>query len=73
MAMAGGVAVNTRSLGRHMSGVERYTSELTRHLGRRLRPLKPDRPVSPLTGQLWEQGGVCMIFSGFMVRQEPVL
>ena len=50
-----GLVVNTRALGRRLSGVERYTSELLRCLPGRLRSERPNRTGSGLAGHLWEQ------------------
>lgn len=49
------VWVNGRALGRRMTGVERYTQEVTRRLGVRTRILQPPRGLAGPLGHLWEQ------------------
>ncbi len=49
------IAANIRSLGRQVTGVERYTAEVTRRLKNRLRLVAPVRQVPAAAGQAWEQ------------------
>ena len=53
--MANGLVVNVRSLSRRLTGVERYTLEVTACLGPALRREKPARDLSPAAGHFWEQ------------------
>lgn len=53
--MEGKVVVNLRCLARPTSGVERYTRELARRLGERLRPVAPPAGRQGLSGHIWEQ------------------
>lgn len=49
------VVVNARCLGRPITGVERYTREITRRLGDRVRLSRPRTNAQGLRGHLWEQ------------------
>lgn len=53
--MANGLVVNTRSLTRRMSGVERYTREVVKRLGARVRCESPGGVLPAGTGHFWEQ------------------
>lgn len=47
--------INGRALGRRITGVERYTVEITHCLGARARVIRPGSAVQGLAGHLWEQ------------------
>ena len=47
--------VNTRTLGYHITGVQRYLLSLLPHLPETLRSVKPSRPLQGIKGHLWEQ------------------
>lgn len=49
------IAVNARSLGSNITGVQRYTIEVLAHLGDRVIPLSPEEKIGRLRGHLWEQ------------------
>ncbi len=55
MTTANGFAANLRSLNRRVTGVERYTAEVSSRLGGFLRPVSPARQLPPAAGHLWEQ------------------
>lgn len=57
MSMKGewSLAVNGRALGRRVTGVERYASEITRRLGGGVRVLRPPARLRGPLGHLWEQ------------------
>lgn len=55
MMMANGFAANIRSLNRRVTGVERYTAEVSSRLGSFLRCVRPARQLSPAAGHFWEQ------------------
>ncbi len=51
------IAVNARVLHRKaMTGVERFTLEVVRRLGSRVRLISPARPLDGFAGHAWEQG-----------------
>jgi glycosyltransferase involved in cell wall biosynthesis len=47
--------VNVRTLGYHITGVQRYLLSLLPHLPANLRPVKPARPLQGIKGHVWEQ------------------
>ena len=47
--------VNLRTLGYHITGVQRYLLSLMPHLERKLRPIKPSQPLQGIKGHIWEQ------------------
>jgi glycosyltransferase involved in cell wall biosynthesis len=49
------IVVNGRAMARRMTGVERYTLEVARCLGSRLRVIRPSRAIQGPAGHLWEQ------------------
>src|ERR1700687_1504721 len=49
------IVVNTRSLHAGLSGVQRYTSELCRCFGAKVKTISPAKPMQGITGHLWEQ------------------
>lgn len=49
------IAVNARFRGRHVSGVDRYASEVAKRLGDRVRMISPPRSLAGLRGHMWEQ------------------
>ncbi len=49
------VIVNGRALSRRVTGVERYTAEILRGLGQRVRIVRPDRDAQGIAGHAWEQ------------------
>lgn len=53
--MSNGFVINTRSLDRRLSGVERYTSEVARRFGSRARREAPGRSLTKGLGHFWEQ------------------
>ncbi len=53
--MAGAIAVNARSIHAPQSGVGRYTREITRRLGERVRLLSTVRTAQGFRGHHWEQ------------------
>jgi glycosyltransferase involved in cell wall biosynthesis len=62
------IAVNGRFTGRHLTGVDRYASELATLLGLRTRLIQPGRAVRGVRGHLWEQ-----IVLPRLVRQDELL
>ncbi len=55
MVMTNGLIVNTRSLHRRMSGVERYTAEVSRRFPGCFRLVGPDQTLPSQLGHFWEQ------------------
>src|SRR6185312_4950428 len=55
MSHACKMCVNLRSQAAGLRGVQRYTAEVRRRLGERLRDIAPSRPLLGLKGHLWEQ------------------
>lgn len=53
--MASALAVNGRCLANPVSGVERYTAEITRRFNGHVRVLRPQPTARGLSGHLWEQ------------------
>jgi len=49
------VLVNGRALARQVTGVERYTAEILRGLGERVRVIRPERDTQGIAGHAWEQ------------------
>lgn len=49
------IFINTRARTAGLSGVQRYTIELQRRMGNRLRPVAPWQPMQGIKGHLWEQ------------------
>ncbi len=47
--------VNIRTLGYHITGVQRYLLSLLPHLPATLGSVKPSRPLQGIKGHLWEQ------------------
>ena len=47
--------VNVRTLGYHITGVQRYLLSLLAHLPDRIYPVKPARPLQGIKGHVWEQ------------------
>lgn len=47
--------VNVRTLGYHITGVQRYLLSLLPHLPPKLSTLKPARPLQGIKGHIWEQ------------------
>jgi glycosyltransferase involved in cell wall biosynthesis len=55
MIRSNGLVVNTRSVNRRLTGVERYTAEVTACMGNILRSVRPRRDLPPVAGHFWEQ------------------
>ncbi len=53
--MAHEILVNGRFIGRQVTGVDRYASEVLRCLGGRVRVIRPFRPLTGFLGHFWEQ------------------
>jgi glycosyltransferase involved in cell wall biosynthesis len=53
--MANGLVINARSLSRRLTGVERYTIEISALLEKSLRREMPPRDLPPAAGHFWEQ------------------
>jgi glycosyltransferase involved in cell wall biosynthesis len=53
--MANGLVINARSLSRRLTGVERYTAEISTRLEKSLRSEMPPRDLPPAAGHFWEQ------------------
>ncbi len=51
----GNIAVNGRFEGRRISGVDRYASEVSAHLGQRVRIVAPPLALGGFAGHMWEQ------------------
>lgn len=49
------INVNTRILGTHLTGVQRYTLELLSRFNGGIKEIKPSRPLSGVRGHAWEQ------------------
>lgn len=49
------LAANTRILGSHLTGVQRYTTELLSRFGVRASHIAPNTPLQGIKGHLWEQ------------------
>lgn len=49
------ITVNTRILGTHLTGVQRYTLELLSRFKGNLQEIKPVRPLHGIRGHAWEQ------------------
>jgi glycosyltransferase involved in cell wall biosynthesis len=49
------IAFNGRFLDQQMTGVQRYSHGMLTHLGPRLQVLRPEGPLPPVRGHLWEQ------------------
>jgi len=50
-----GIVVNCRSVAWGLSGFQRYTVEICRHLSDRIDPVAPRRPLQGVIGHAWEQ------------------
>jgi glycosyltransferase involved in cell wall biosynthesis len=53
--MTGAIVVNGRFEGRRITGVDRYSTEIVKRLGNRVKMIKPYRTQSGVSGHLWEQ------------------
>jgi len=49
------IAVNTRILGSHLTGAQRYTLELLSRFGNKVEVIKPSAPMHGVIGHAWEQ------------------
>lgn len=49
------IVINTRNLGQHLTGVQRYTTELVTRLDGRVRAIAPREPLPGFRGHAWEQ------------------
>ena len=55
MATQSNIVINTRILGSHVTGVQRYALELRNRFHDQVEPISPAQSLSGLKGHLWEQ------------------
>ncbi len=53
--MSGNIVVNTRILSSHLTGVQRYTSELLSRFGNKVETISPRNSLNGINGHIWEQ------------------
>lgn len=66
--MAQAILVNGRFIGRQITGVDRYASEVLRCLGGRVQVIRPSRPLTGFPGHFWEQ-----VVLPFLVQEKGLL